>query len=226
MIAAVLSRAKALMRRLSLAAGGLKSMNWGTFGRCATVCLLLPILAATSLYAAGWVGYLLGWLTGASRSPVAPLVAPLVFGLLAILGIKESARHRYVRPAAVWRGIFVAAMVIVFCFACSNGVRWGNLSRVGPYKPMSLLLGDTWEKVDAETAAELYRFRFLARQKEVSFEEFEGFVTNVVLPILEDDQPDKPARIKKALAEVEPIISKFESPTGSAKPNESTKQSG
>ena len=105
----------------------------------------------------------MGWLTGASKSPVVPIIAPLVFGLLAVLGASASLRRKFDKRAAIWRGLFVAFMVLVFCYCCYYGVRRGNISRVGPYKSMKTLVGDAWETIDDDTASEVYQFRLKCR---------------------------------------------------------------
>jgi hypothetical protein len=171
-----------------------------------------------SIAAVSHVGYLLGWLTGASKSPVVPVVAPLVFGLLAVLGVsavrakklKKKTAIRIDAPnhgrdhSAVWRGVFIAILTLAFCSSCLYGVTKGSFERMGQYRKMSFLLGEAaWDQADDDTIAELYKFRVQAKRNELSPADFEPIIRDLVKPILEDDKPDKPVRIRKALETIE-----------------------
>ena len=62
-----------------------------------------------------WVGHLFGLLIGASTSPIAATVTPLVFGLLAAIGIGLGARQMTSRLSSLWYAILIASGIAVFC---------------------------------------------------------------------------------------------------------------
>jgi hypothetical protein len=152
------------------------------------------------------------------------VVAPLVFGLLAVLGV-GAARKSYKKrnnsrnaegqskelsPQAqqnvIWRGIFVAILIFTFCRECYYGVTLGSFERTAQYRMMPKLLGDAWAKADGESIAELYKFRLQASRAEMSYPDFEAIVRDLVKPILDDDQEDKTARIHEVLKIIEPAL--------------------
>jgi len=167
---------------------------------------LLPAFLFVSYLAVRWVGYLFGWLVGAAESPVAQVVTPLVFTLLAAVGIGAAIRGRYSRGSAVLAALAVAAGVLLFCDYCERGLTDGIFSREQPYKPMNELLGDSWPKVDSAMAARLYEFRWEARRSGMSFREFEAFMSDVVRPILAAGGKDKREQIDRAIAAVSPAL--------------------
>jgi hypothetical protein len=189
---------------------------------CGAISLLLLIVV--SVAAVSQVGFLLGWLTGASRSPVVPVVAPLVFGLLAAFGIGVSLHRQSVGEHAIWRSVFVAFLTLVFCTRCYYAVTLGAWEREDQYSKMSYLLGETaFGMADHDTLAALYRFRLLAKSAEVSSAEFEPIISDLVKPILEDGKPDAYQRVKSVLSIIEPALShamvdRTDMPKGAATP--------
>ncbi len=173
----------------------------------ARACVLVAVLFLISTIAAYWVGFLLGWLTGASLSPVVSSVAPLVFGLLAALGIGVGLRRRLSRRSDVGRGIFVGTMVSVFCYGCFIGVSWGNMSRLDPYMPMDMLIGESWKDTDDETAARLHALRWKARRAQISHQDFEAFIVDVIKPIMDRNAPDEADQVARALEFIDGTIS-------------------
>src|SRR5262249_17017223 len=130
------------------------------------------ILLVLSVWAANWVGYLLGWLTGASQSPVAPAIAPLVFGLLAALGIGISLKELHDR-GSIWHACLVAIMVCAFVYGCQMGVTEGAWIRSEPYSSFDALLSENWRKLDDETIASLHHFRLVARMQKMPAVDFD-----------------------------------------------------
>jgi hypothetical protein len=89
--------------------------------------ILLAVFAFVAVHAARWIGYLVGWLTGASESPMGTTVAPLMFGLLAVLGITSVSRLRMRTPREILIATLVAFMVLTvgdyFYDGLVNGIR-------------------------------------------------------------------------------------------------------
>jgi hypothetical protein len=168
--------------------------------------ILALILFGASIVAAYWVGFLLGWLTGASLSPVVSSVAPLVFGLLAVIGVSASVRGNFTHRIEISRGIFLALMVSTFCYACFTGVTWGNRSRMDPYPPLDVLIGESWQNVDDETAARLHAFRWKAQRAQIPHQEFEEFIVGVIKPIIDRKKPDEAKNIAAALQEMNAVL--------------------
>jgi hypothetical protein len=172
--------------------------------------LRVGLFVVASVIAAAWIGYVVGWLIGASRSPIAHSIAPLVFGLLAAIGVGVGLRTTLQTRLAMWRGTLVAALAAIFCYFCYIGVTWGNQSRIGPYKAMGTLLGDAWSSVDPDTAAALYKFRLQAKGAGVPFDDFESIMVDVIRPIIEAGHEDELARVQKSLDAIEPAIAAYQ----------------
>jgi hypothetical protein len=169
---------------------------------------LFALLAVASTLATSKVGFLLGWLIGASRSPLAVGIAPLIFGLLAVLGVRAGLKNEFATLGAIWRALFVALLITVFCYYCSNGILWGNISRLEPYHDMAALFGEeTWATATPEQAAMLNRFRWKARQAGIAHEEYESFMLDAIRPILRAGGADADQRIDAAIRAMEPMLS-------------------
>jgi hypothetical protein len=93
--------------------------------------VLLAGFAFLSFGAARWAGYLLGWLTGASESPMGVVIAPLVFSLVAILGIRSSTKINLRRPNEILYAAFIAFLVWTVCDYCFTGLSDGVDVRLG-----------------------------------------------------------------------------------------------
>lgn len=176
-----------------------------------TLCCALIAVAVTSFCASAQVGFLLGWLVGASLSPIAPAIAPFVFGLLAVIGIEAGIRKQFLNSTAIWRAAFVSILVVVFCISCRYGIEWGNVSRLDPYKSFGKLFGSTWEGVDEGTAAKLYGFRWRARDSKMNADEYEAYMLDVIRPILASTQEDR-------ATQVDAVLSAIDLPVNTGKP--------
>lgn len=174
--------------------------------------ILAGVLLVASYFSARWLGYLVGWLIGASNSPIAQAIAPLIFGLIAVIGVDVGVRGTLVsksRPRrlytvkSLYRAIFVAFVVTLFCRSCYYGVKMGILSRTGPYRSMCHLVGSSLKTADPQAVSALYAFQLKARRSNVSWQEFEPFISDVARRILEDDQPEKLERISQAIEQME-----------------------
>jgi hypothetical protein len=133
--------------------------------------------------ATAWVGYLFGYITGASLSPIGATVAPLVMGLLAVLGLsaatlgRGSLRGTLEQLAAFkslvpgeraalqaelgakrdWGQLFLAAAgVWIFCSFCHFGLMWGIYHRKRDHPPAATAPA---EKTDRPTPLERRRLR-------------------------------------------------------------------
>lgn len=168
--------------------------------------LSVAILIVASVIAVASIAYIVGWLTGASMTPVVAIVIPLVFGLLAAIGVGIGAPRPFSDKTSIWQSVFVALLVIVFCHLYFYGVTLGSFQRSSQYNRMSNLLGETWDNADDDTVALLYRFRLKARQAKLSPADFQPIIRDVIRPILQDDQPDKHCRIEKALTTIESAL--------------------
>lgn len=91
---------------------------------CISRAMLLAPFAIAAVYAARWVGYLVGWLVGASESPVAGAIIPGVIGLVAAIGLR-SKRLRLRTQAEIIAATFLAILVIVICDQCFWGIADG-----------------------------------------------------------------------------------------------------
>jgi uncharacterized membrane protein len=170
--------------------------------------VFIVAVCPASLEAAKQVGYLFGWIVGASKSPIAPAVAPLVFGLLALIGAHAALSRTAKRRSSLYQTAFAAVIVSVFCFWCYRGIQWGGFARIPPYKTLRAMLGTDNEtlSLDPEISAELYAFQLRARAAGVSFEDFEPFVLGVIKPIVHDDEPNKLERLQRVISTMDSAI--------------------
>lgn len=185
--------------------------------------LLAVVLLIISYFSARWLGYLVGWLIGASNSPIAQAVAPLIFGLIAVIGVDVGVRggiaiksrpRRLYNVKSLYRAIFVAFVVLIFCRSCYYGAKMGILSRVGPYRSMCHLIGKSLKTADPQAVSALYAFQVKARRAGVSWQEFEPFVADIAKRILDDDQPDKLGRLNSAIEKMESALPADTKPAG------------
>jgi hypothetical protein len=150
---------------------------------------------------------LFGWLVGASDSPIVSTAAPLVFGLLAILGITAGAYLPIRRKRGLWRNscrLFCTAFGVgVFCYWCWNGIQDGMYSRAQYYESMADLVGPEWGSSNASTTSLLYEFRWRAKRAGVAPLEFNKFITGVISPILKGNSEHKQRDIEQAIETVE-----------------------
>jgi hypothetical protein len=171
---------------------------------------LFVVLAVISLNAASYVGLLVGWLIGASLSPIAQAVAPAIVGLLAVLGVSTKLRRSLSKRRmhltgwrekrrAIWTSILAAGMVFVFCKSASEGIVKGIRSGTMPYTDIADLIGDSWNDADELAATAICAFTLQARAAGVPHNLYERCIWDIVKPIIEDDQPDKEARIETAI---------------------------
>lgn len=180
---------------------------------------MLGILAIVSVNAANHIGFLVGWLTGASQSPIAKAIAPTVFGLLAVLGVSVKLRYRpsmrkQKRPSwrdrhrNIWQGILVAVLVIAFCRGANDGFVPGIRSRAMPYKDVKELLGKSWETTDHETAITICAFSSQARLAGLPTDLYERFMWDVVRPILDQKDDDTSGMVRTAVQRMQAVLPK------------------
>lgn len=163
--------------------------------------------AAMYLFACCWVGFMFGWLVGASLSPIASTVAPLVFGLLAVIGVGLGAKKSGPKLSNLWHTFFVAFGVVIFCITARTGLQYGVRDRVDPFITFETALGtEAWNGVDGNVAHELYRLRWIIREKRLHREEFRLYVADVISPIVES--PDISNDEKRLI--IEQLVSSIE----------------
>lgn len=190
--------------------------------------MLFVFLSILSLYAAKLVGFQLGWLMGASQSPIAQAIAPSIFGLLAVLGVGAklssalSKEHDNLtgwreKRREVWRAILAAAIVIVFCAYLPNGIASGASSRSMPYSDVAELIGESWETAGDETAAEICSFTAKAHAAGIPSQIYERFMVDVIRAILDRDGDDTAEKVSSAIVTMEAAFPKPE-PNADEKP--------
>lgn len=164
------------------------------------------------LAAFAFCGWLVGWLTGSSNSPVVGIAIPLIVGLLGALSYplldklsqldtvgKELGKigldsestskiERFIQanPTASTRGLW-ATGVILFCASCWGGVQYGMAIRNIPYKDTDTLLrqqGVDPESVSSPEYAMLYNLRLHLHRCRVPQQEAEQIILRTVIPIL------------------------------------------
>jgi hypothetical protein len=101
------------------------------------------------------------------------------------------------------RAILAAVLVAIFCRSSYYAIPFGIFSRTGPYRSVKTLLGKHANSLDPDAAAVIYSFRLRARSENVQYGDYEAFMKDVVLPIVETNGPDRIDRLKAAFAEME-----------------------
>jgi hypothetical protein len=169
-------------------------LTWGG----ALVAVLLSALAVDL------VAYLLGWLTGVSKSPIVAAIAPLIFGLLALVGLGVGWTYSSRRWADWLRTSVTAVLVIVFCIAFNKGVSEGSYDRVDAYQNFSTIVTASGTTLKPETYAAFHRFRLQARQADVPSGDFKAVVRDVFVPILtQEDKTHVDQQMQAAIRELE-----------------------
>ena len=175
-------------------------------------CLSVPLLVVAAMAAVIAIARVLGWLTGASLSPVVAVVIPFVFGLLAVVGLSKEVGSPFKSRKSIWQSIFVAVLIYVFCDVYFYNVTKGTFDRAGEYQEFGDLLGCASDKIDHDTLVILYRLRLRARLANLPRADFEPIVMDVIRPIFEGDAPNKAERAKAAIETIEAAIPTPESP--------------
>jgi hypothetical protein len=183
-----------------------KSKSRAAWTSCLAYWLSVAALVVASMIAVAYLARVLGWLTGASLTPVVAIVIPLVFGLLATVGVGVGLPRPFGRIASIWQTVFVAFLVAVFCRVYFSSVTLGSFERSARYRSMASLLGEAWSSTDDETLASLYRLRVKARRANLAPADFEPIIRDVIRPILEDEEPNKIERIEQVLATIESAL--------------------
>jgi hypothetical protein len=157
-----------------------------------------------SAVAVDLVAYLLGWLTGVSKSPIVAAIAPLIFGLLALVGLGVGWTYSNRRWADWLRTSVTAVLVIVFCIAFNKGVSEGSYDRVDAYQNFSTIVTASGTTLKPETYAAFHRFRLQARQADVPSGDFKAVVRDVFVPILtQEDKTQVDEQMQAAVRELE-----------------------
>lgn len=176
-----------------------RQVYWGAI-------LVSGILLLVAAYQAiRWLGYLCGWVIGASQSPIAAAALPLLFTLLGAVGLRAGFRNRRPKLWNIICLIGLSAGAAVFCDYCETGITIGSVTREDQYKTMADLIGENWAAVDADTKSRLYQFRWLAQDSKLPYREYELFVAEVVKPLL-DAKADKQTELIRELAVVEEVL--------------------
>jgi len=201
-------------------AGRVDEVQRNTWRAVAAWVVSFSLMAIAGALAAKWVGYLFGWIAGASLSPVGAVVAPLVFGLLAVIGVRTAisndppesslgvrcpsddelatASMRMIRIAITAVGVWI------FSTWCYTGIQDGALTRNDPlpYPEMSSVMA-AFGAAPPSVEAEVYALRWRMLKAGLDRAEFGRFARDVINPILADRKsPPEEMRAKiAALAE-------------------------
>jgi len=189
---------------------------WGTK-------LGFTFFAATTLAAASYIGYLFGWVSGSSMTPVVATIAPLILGLLAGLGLTTgiipppslaAALDRITAFASLgdrdrskiktelasmpnyWQLGVMALALLGFSVFCEYGFRVGGDDRDDPYPPLSLAI-EGWGNVDIPTRTEVYELRWRMQKAGTGGTEFWNFAVEVIAPILSDETLSDAAKAER-----------------------------
>src|SRR5437588_3070238 len=173
----------------------------------------VAILTIAATLAVACVARILGWLTGASQSPVVAVVIPLIFGLLAVFGLIKEVPSPFGSTSSVWQTVFASLLIVAFCYVYFDSVALGTFDRAGEYHELYELLDTAWSKIDPETLAALQRLRIRARLANLPAADFEPIILDVIRPLVASDLPDKEKRTETILTKIEaalpsPAISK------------------
>lgn len=212
-------------------------MNIIYFVTNCSVYLLVPVA----------VGWLTGWLVGASQSPVVGTTIPLVFGLLTAVGfgvvgavVRRSSIVDAVRSVELsddikskiedeiragitpTTTIFASVGVIVFCIFFYIGTLEGIAQRVPTYPP----LAETFETItlEPEEISHLYILRMTLASRGVGLDEYNSVINDLCKPIITRKYPGKSinerriARRKKLQSELSHLISWGQNASSSADP--------
>lgn len=97
--------------------------KFSCFARWAAAACLF---SAFSIWAVEWLGKLLGFLTGASQSPMGTVIAPLLFALLAALGVAAGSKIDLGDWKEIARAALIAFLVCRFATNFNSGLKHGG----------------------------------------------------------------------------------------------------
>lgn len=181
--------------------------------------VLLVVLAMLSIGAAIAMGLVLGWMTGASESPVGNAAISGVFGILGAVGTVKVLQESSSGRVGIVASICIAAAIVAFCGLFYVGLLNGSATRnkQSIYKRSSDLIGERWAYLDRDIVAEVNAYRMQSRSAGVKSSDYEAAMIEVVRPIVNDDKSDdKLTRLRRALAI---LRSGFQKPsTGASEP--------
>jgi hypothetical protein len=188
------------------------------------LAILFFVLA--SLPAAAYVGYLFGWLCGSSMTPVVAVIAPLIIGLLAGMGVAPGAiasaspvsildsipaflnlgerdRSKIKSELSIapnyWRLCWTAVLLYAFSSCCYFGLRVGGDGRTDPFPSMGDAMSHWGRVEDMDTRLAIYQIRWRMQKAGKGGNEFWNFAYEVIDPIIGSEM--KPAEQRSKLAE-------------------------
>jgi hypothetical protein len=158
------------------------------------------------------VGWLTGWLVGASSSPTVSAVLPLIFGLFTAVGLGYAnalaklkkigeviaaspdkglpeIKKIFDNPHAAIKEVplFITTAIVLFCLLCYSGVRHGVSLRSPGYPKIEELLGRN-ALLNYEDAAQLYRLRLSLQRQNISPDEVRAIFRDAVQTFLSDSR--------------------------------------
>lgn len=125
------------------------------------------VAALASIASVAAIGWAFGLLIGTSAVPMASTAAPLVFGLLAVVGVGAASSTLWWRAGKEvndWDRVVVALAVITFCVVCLLGIRQGGT--VHRYRTVGAILKEAgvWGKLPPDAYAQIEVFSAVAIQ--------------------------------------------------------------
>lgn len=176
---------------------------------CKTIARVFFVAILTG-WAASWIGYDFGLLVGASASPIAATAAPLVFGLLAAIGIGAAVKTDWTSGVAFASAAVVSFSVWMFCESFYDGTAFGLRSQASPYIPVRQVL-PAYETLHSDVLAAVYGIRHSAHASGLSAEEYQYLMSDVIRPVLVDcrnaslSPSDTVAALNRAMQLVEQV---------------------
>lgn len=162
----------------------------------------LPCLSASDA-----LGFVLAWFTGASKSPLGSTVAPLIFGIIAALGVKESLKGAAQRTVDDLSRDLGGSFNCRFLLFRSDRLQMGH-----QVKNAALRYGSVSSRTKLARlrycTTKIHAFRTKARVADLSYQEYEAFMREVIRPIIEDEPSDRLHRLTSAVTEMEAAFPK------------------
>lgn len=137
-----------------------------------------------SLVLSGVTGHLIGWIAGASQSPVATTLLPIVFSVLTIFGISNALSGKTDKlTSALMLALVTNGLIFIIC--CNIGLKDGISDRIGLTTAEALLKFSELDPKLSPTEKELLTGAFFRLRSDIRNQDDQELVIALLIEKIE-----------------------------------------